>query len=205
MVTLYSQCAQGKGPISEPLKWELRVHPRQGSSKGCNSLLPKPPVAESRGKIQRKARRMSDDTWTADSSPNPYNDYCHDDGGFEDCMVRGSGMDPLCKYSERDFEPDDDDPEQLELVIAEKETQLLTKRRALQRRQGVHQGGTSTMTNMDDMGMLQSNQSDRQVRRRHALKQQQQFEVPGRKRYAVEVDMKGHPFGQNRSLWLTCL
>jgi hypothetical protein len=30
-------------------------------------------------------------------------------------------------------------------------------------------------------------------------------EQRGRKRYTVEIDMKGNPCGQNRHLWLTCL
>ena len=54
---------------------------------------------------------MSDDTWTADSSPNPYNEYYHDKGGFQDYTVRGSGMDPLREYSNREMEPDDEDVE----------------------------------------------------------------------------------------------
>jgi hypothetical protein len=152
---------------------------------------------------------MSDDTWTADSSPNSYNDYCLDDGGFEDHVVRGVGMDPLREDNDRDFELDVQDPEQLELAIAEKELQLLTKRRALQRRQVMNRGGTSTLADLDDRGMLRSNRSDRRALRRHSSKQLE-FEVRGRenpekKRYAVDVDMKGHPCGQNRSLWLTCL
>ena len=118
-------------------------------------------------------------------------------------------MDPLCEYIDREMEPDDEDAKRLELAIAEKELQLLTKRRALQRRQIVHQGGTSTMIDLDDRGMLRTNDGDGQARRRRALKQQQ-FEVPRRKitrrkRYVVEVDMKRHPCGQNRSLWLTYL
>lgn len=210
----YLHSAQVKGPDSEPAKWELRIRPRGGSSKGCSTFPPKPPAPKlrannSRGAVQRKALRMSDDTWTANSSPNPYNDYCHDEGGFLDGTVGGFSMDPLREYSDREMEPDDEDAEQLELAIAEKELQLLTKRRALHRRQVLHQGGTSTMTDLDDMGMLRTNDGDRQARRRRALKQQQ-FElpgrdIPGRKRYVVEVDMKGHACGQNRSLWLTCL
>jgi hypothetical protein len=110
------------------MQWEVRIRPRGGSSEGCNSLPPKPPAPESRGRVERKAWRMSDNTWTADSSPNPYNDYGHDEGGFQDCMVGDLGMDTLRQYSDRDMEPDDEDPEQLELAIAEKELQLLTKR-----------------------------------------------------------------------------
>ena len=65
------------------------------------------------------------------------------------------------------------------------------------------------MTDFDDRGILRSNDGDQQARRQRAMKQQQ-VEVPGReitgrKRYVVEVDMKGHACGQNRSLWLTCL
>ena len=152
---------------------------------------------------------MSDETWTADSSPNPYQEYCNEGGGFEDTMVGGLGMDPLCEYSDGDMQAEDNDADQLELAIIEKELQLLTKRRALQRRQGVHHGGTSIMTDLEDRGLLRSNDSDRRARRRQALKQQHvqapAREISGRKRYVVEVDMKGHPCGQNRSLWLTCL
>ena len=191
------------------MKWEVRVCPRQGSSKGFNRLPPKPPAPESRDKVQTKPRRMSDNMWTADSSPNSYNDYCPDDGGFEDRVVRGVGMDPLRKDNDRDFELDVQDLEQLELAIAKKELQLLTKRRVLQRRQAVNRGSTSTMDDLDDRGMLRSNRSDHRAMGRHSLKQQE-FEVRGRKNpekkhYAVDIDMKGHPCGQNRLLWLICL
>jgi hypothetical protein len=36
-------------------------------------------------------------------------------------------------YTERDMEPNDKDPDQLDLEMAEKELQLLTKKQALQR------------------------------------------------------------------------
>lgn len=51
---------------------------------------------------------------------------------------------------------------------------------------------------------------DQKSRRRVALKQQQAQEVTfrdagGPRKHLVEVDLRGHPQGQNRPLWLTCL
>ena len=46
--------------------------------------------------------------------------------------------------------------------------------------------------------------------RRRKVELQHQLEVRerehrGKKRYTMEVDMKGHPHGQNMPLWMTCL
>ena len=56
---------------------------------------------------------------------------------------------------------------------------------------------------------LRSYASEQRSWRRKISKQQQQEvsarEQRGRKRYTVNVDMKGNSCGQNRALWLTCL
>jgi hypothetical protein len=113
--------AQEKGLVSEPLNWEVRKRTRGGALEGRSTLPPKPSPPKSKGKVQKKGWRMSDDTWTANSSPNPYNDYCHDDRVFQDCMLGGLSMDPRGLYIERDMEPNDKDPDQLDLEIAKKE------------------------------------------------------------------------------------
>jgi hypothetical protein len=52
--------------------------------------------------------RMLDDTWTADSSLNSYNDYGEGNGVFQDYMLRGSNMDHHGMCSQRDVESDDE-------------------------------------------------------------------------------------------------
>ena len=47
-------------------------------------------------------------------------------------------MDPHGLYIERDMEPNDKDPDQLDLEIAKRELQFLTKKLVLQQWQGLH-------------------------------------------------------------------
>jgi hypothetical protein len=86
---------------------------------------------------------------------------------------------------------------------------LTTKRTLLQTQSAQHAkesfGGTSACRDAP----LQSYASE-QHSRRHRISKQQQDEVVVReqrdkKKYTVDVDMKGNPCGQNRSLWLTYL
>ena len=97
----------------------------------------------------------------------------------------------------------------LDLEIAEKQLQLLQWRRAmeLQEAGGVSSYSPSGMT--ESLGQP-SYDSHQKSRRRTVLKQQQARDVPfrdpgGPRKHLVEVDLRGHPQGQNRPLWLTCL
>jgi hypothetical protein len=65
------------------------------------------------------------------------------------------------------------------------------------------------MADMDVKGGLRSYARDKKAKRHEFLRQQQQ-DVPrqegiGKKRYVVDVVLKGNPYGHFRSLWLTCL
>ena len=54
------------------------------------------------------------------------------------------------------------------------------------------------------MGLLRSHGADVKPRRRQLLKQQvlegPEREIHGKKKYTMDVDMKGHPCGHGRSL-----
>jgi hypothetical protein len=163
-------CAQGKRHVSEPVKWEVRKRCRGVPSLGRSPLPPKPPPKKSRVSSLKKGWTMSNDTWTVGSTQIPYDEYCPDEGSFEDGMLGGPIMEDRTVYANRDMEEDDEDPEQLDLEIAEKELQLLTKKRAFQRRLGVQQSGPSNVKEFTDMGMLRSSERDRRARRCQALK-----------------------------------
>jgi hypothetical protein len=65
------------------------------------------------------------------------------------------------------------------------------------------------MADMDVEGELRSYVGDKKAKRLEFMRQQQQDvlrqEAIGKKQYVVDVDLKGNPYGQFRSLWLTCL
>ena len=97
----------------------------------------------------------------------------------------------------------------LDLEIAEKQLQLLQWRRAMELQEG---GGNSSHSpsGMTESFGQPSYDSLAKSRRRTALKQQPAQEVTyrdpgGPRKHLVEVDLRGHPQGQNRPLWLTCL
>ena len=95
------------------------------------------------------------------------------------------------------------------MQIAELEVEILTAKRALLRTQSAQHAQSSGGAIAERDATLRSYASE-QRSRRHRISKQQQDEVFVRehrekKRYTVEVDMKGNPCGQNQSLWLTCL
>jgi hypothetical protein len=152
------------------VKWEVRKRCRGVPSLGRSPLPPKPPPKKSKVSNLKKGWTMSDDTWTAGSSQISYDEYCPNEGSFEDGMLGGPTMEDCTVYADRDMEGDDEDPEQLDLEIAEKELQLLTKKRVFQRQLGVQQSGPSNVKEFTNMGMLRSSEGDRRARRCQALK-----------------------------------
>lgn len=98
----------------------------------------------------------------------------------------------------------------LDLEIAERQLQLLQWRRAMELQEPGVNSSTYSLSEMTESFGQPSYSRDQKSRRRVALKQQQAQEVTilhaGRpKKHLVEVDLRGHPQGQNRPLWLTCL
>jgi len=98
----------------------------------------------------------------------------------------------------------------LDLEIAEKQLQLLQWRRAMELQEAGGNSSTYSPSEMTESFGQPSYARDQKSRRRIALKQQQAQEVTfrdpgGPRKHLVEVDLRGHPQGQNRPLWLTCL
>ena len=85
----------------------------------------------------------------------------------------------------------------------------MTTKHALFQTQSTQMDQSSANVFGEEEVTLRSYASEQRSWRRKISKQQQQEvsarEQRGRKRYTVDVDMKGNPCGQNRALWLTCL
>lgn len=98
----------------------------------------------------------------------------------------------------------------LDLEIAEKQLLLLQKRRALEVEEATLNGSSYSPSEYNESSGQPSYARDQKSRRRLALKQQHSQDVSvrdagGSRKHVVEVDVRGHPQGQNRPLWLTCL
>lgn len=134
-------------------------------------------------------------------------DYLEDDVYIDNFAPPSSNIDNI--GGDADSEGGEDAPKPLQVQIAELEVQILTAKHALLQTQSAQRGQSSASAFGEKDVTLRSYASEQCSRRRKISKQQQQEvsarEQRGRKRYTVEVDMKGNPCGQNRPLWLTCL
>ena len=98
----------------------------------------------------------------------------------------------------------------LDLEIAEKQLQLLQWRRAMEIQEPGMNSSTYSASEMTESFGQPSYSRDQKSRRRVALKEQHAQEATirdarGHRKHLVEVDLKGHLQGHNRSWWLTCL
>ena len=155
----------------------------------CNVLRKQP-----RGHDQRKRPKMSD----ISLSGEPF-DYCTDDV---------PEVPP--NHTTKAFVPRHPPISSLDLEIAEKQLQLLQWRRAMEMQEPGGNSSTYSASEMTESFGHPSYSRDTKSRRRVALKQQQAQEATfrdarGPRKHIVEVDLRGHPQGQNRPLWLTCL
>ena len=179
--------------------WEVRKRGPGGSAIPRSNSGRHRPTETSDPKLCKR-QRMSEDTLSGE----PF-DYCNDipldppHKGGSTPSSRGMAAHP----------PRLPPIHALDLEIAEKQLQLLQWRRAmeLQEAGGVSSYSPSGMT--ESLGQP-SYDSHQKSRRRTVLKQQQARDVPFRdpgapRKHLVEVDLRGHPQGQNRPLWLTCL
>ena len=134
-------------------------------------------------------------------------------------VIPSSNIDDRAPNSEDD--EDEDAAMSLDLEIKKLELQKLELLSSHRRRQGGQHAHAQYSGGSAQHG--QGHGSDRLVQdtvmrkedlelrsRRRKVELQQQMEVRerehrGKKRYTVEVDMKGHPCGQNKPLWMTCL
>ena len=133
--------------------------------------------------------------------------------------IPSSNIDDRLTDSEGD--EDEDATMSLNLEIKKLELQKLELLSSQHRQQGGHHAhgqysgsnahhGQGHGSDRPEQDTVMWTEDSEQRNRRRKVKLQQQLEVlerehRGKKRYTVEVDMKGHPCGQNRPLWMTCL
>ena len=190
---------QARAQTTEPSVWEVR---KRGPG-GCG--IPKPrstslrPQQTARPQL-RKRLKMSDDSLSGE----PF-DYCNDVIPEVPPNEGGSTPPPRGRAI-----PRHGSISSLDLEIAERQLQLLQWRRAMEMQEPGVNSSTYSPSEMTESFGQPSYSRDQKSRRRVALKQQQAQEVTfrdagGPRKHLVEVDLKGHPQGQNRPLWLTCL
>ena len=195
----YVCIVQARAHTTEPFVWEVR---KRGFG-GCG--IPKPRSTslqpqETDQPQHDKPIKMSEDSLTGE----PF-DYCNDvvpevprvQGGITP-HARGRALPRHGAISTLDLE------------IAEKQLQLLQWRRAIEMQEPGVNSSTYSASEMTESFGQPSYSRDQKSRRRVALKQQQAHEVTfrdvgGPRKHLVEVDLRGHPQGPNRPLWLTCL
>ncbi len=190
---------QASGQTTEPSVWEVR---KRGPG-GCG--IPKPRSTSLRPQQtarpqQRKRLKMSDDSLSGE----PF-DYCND--VVSEVPPNQGGSTPP---SRNRAVPRHGSISSLDLEIAERQLQLLQWRRAMEMQEPGVNSSTYSPSEMTESFGQPSYSRDQKSRRRVALKQQQAQEVTfrdagGPRKHLVEVDLRGHPQGQNRPLWLTCL
>ena len=190
---------QGERITTEPRIWERR------KDRGVSGFIaPKPPSQITNRIDAQKRTRMADDTFEDDTA----HDYLKEDVGLDDLVIPCSAVDNLAGDDLSDGVKGAAKP--LQVQMAELEVELLTAKRALLQTQSAqHALGSLGDASACRDAPLRSYASEQRSRRRRISKQQQDEvvvrEQRGKKRYSVDVDMKGNPCGQNRSLWLTCL
>ena len=148
---------------------------------------------------------MSEDTLSGKNF-----DYCNDIRGFVSPLSPNQRGSTLPCRGKATTIPQQGSINALDLEIAEKQFQLLQWRRALERQEAGKNSFAYSPSEMNESSGQPSNARDKKSRRRVTLKQQQSQEVifrdaGGARKHLVEVDLRGHPQGQNRPLWLTCL
>jgi hypothetical protein len=146
-------------------------------------------------------------------------DFYEEEPLVDDVAISSSNIDDRAPDSEGDAHVDATmslDPEIKKLELQKLE--LLSSQRRRQCGQHAHaqysggsaqhgQGHGSERLEQDTV-MCKEDSELRSRIRKVELQQQlgvREREHRGKKRYTVEVDMKGHPCGQNRPLWMTCL
>ena len=203
MLTRGFLLAQGERITTEPRIWERRK--KSMADRGAVGFkAPKPLSQISNRNDAQKRVRMTQETYEDDVGNH---DYLEEDVHLDDLDIPFSNVDNYAGGDEGDGGKGDAKP--LQVQIAELEVEILTAKRALLQTQSTRQmpsiGGAVAERDV----ALRSHASEQRSRRRKISKQLQDEvvvrEQSGIKRYSVEVDMKGNPCGQNRSLWLTCL
>ena len=179
--------------------WEVRKRGPLHCGIPKPRLTPQRPIQSDRPQPENPLK-MSKDSLTGEAF-----DYCNDAVPEVPHIPGGSTAAPRGRAL-----PRHGPISSLDLEIAEKQLQLLQWRRAMEMQEPVVNSSTYSPSEMTESFGQPSYSRDQKARRRVALKQQHAQEAAlrdggGPRKHLVEVDLKGHPQGQNRPLWLTCL
>ena len=192
---------------SEPVQWEVRKRPFPSTNQSFK--VPKRVTLELAGSKSAPAVKMSQASWPGESAEH---DFYADEPLMDDVAIPSSNIDD--HHSDSESDEGDLEAKSLELEIKKlelKKAKMLVAQRRLQGGQPAERqlrGGT-TQQSQGHGGDRRTEDSEQRSRRRQVERQlllgASEREHRGKKRYVVEVDMKGNPCGQNRQLWMSCL
>jgi hypothetical protein len=208
---------QGKPELSELAKWEIRrpysaiSTPAEGRShrsqpSGATFAVPRP-QRQQNSAIPKQARNMSTSvTWSSNDGDD--HDFLEEESLLEDFAPPPARRFDGSRSSGRTSKVGLDDYASMDLKIMSKELEMLKVQRAQKQRLAAKLS-PEVVAGEEFDDLPRSSETDKRHRRRlHTRRLQQEAPVReqhGRKRYTVEVDMKGNPCGGNRHLWLKCL
>ena len=198
---------------SEPVQWEVR---KQGSRSTPEFRVPKQIIPGLARPTIAPTVKMSQASWHGDAMEH---DFYEEELPLNDVAIPSSNIDGVLPNSEGDEDKDPTMSVDLEIKKLElKKLQLLSsqhRRRGGRHAHGAYFGGSAQhgqghgSDRLEQDTVMQTEDSE-QRSWRQKVELQQQLEISerehrGKKRYTMEVDMKGHPCGQNRPLWMTWL
>ena len=192
---------------SEPVKWEVRKRPRPSTKQAVKVLKRvRPELARLKSAT---AVKMSQASWPGESAEH---DFYADEPLMDDVAIPSSNIDDF--HNDSDSDEGDLEAKSLDLQIKKlelKKAKILVAQRRLQGEQPAERQyhGGSTQHSHGQSGDRRTKDSDLRSQRRQVERQlmlgASEREHRGKKRYEVEVDMKGNPCGQNRQIWMSCL
>ena len=208
---------QGKPLLSELARWEIRRHNsakstveearvRPPKSPGTKFAVPQT-VRQQQLAVPKEARNMlTSGTWSANDEDK--HDFLDGDSLFEDFTPPVARRFDGKRYLGSTSDVGMDNYASMDLKIMSKELEMLKVQRAQKQDQVAKL--TPEAVAGEEYSCFQRNMDADKRHRRGLHSWQQQQEAPvreqqGRKRYTIEVDMKGSPYGGNHHLWLKCL
>ena len=157
--------------------------------------------------VPKEARDMStSDTWSSNDGDD--HDFLEEESLLEDFGPPPARRFDGSRSSGRTSQVGLDDYASMDLKIMSKELEILNVQR-IQKVRLLAKLTPEVVAGEEFDDHPGSSEADKRHRRRlHTQRLQQEAPVReqhGRKRYTVEVDMKGNSCGENRHLWLRCL
>jgi hypothetical protein len=191
---------------SAPVGWEVRKRSNPHAAKSTGVVPSRPPSGAHPPKQKKQVLKMSEGTYSGDDF-----DYANDATKFmEEPSEVGVDRGQAGFLPEGVVNLEVDDVDEVDLRILDKELELLkTKKRSLQKRHnGLHSQLGAVVGECSALG-LRGPSASQKASRRQFFRQQAldilQCEQSGRKRYIVDVDLKGNSYSLGHAQWLTCM